>query len=151
MDGRYLVKESFIFQLWSVYCTVKPRCEEKEICCHPQGILFAEAITFCQCNTSSGFATEPIRCALKTCSAIQAASQTKPHIWMCITWSWSHPKAHSKALTFLWYSVLQGRKQLGVLHAGALCHVWIFIMKSHYQSCFNLWIFNTFLLFEVAN
>lgn len=120
MDDRYLVKESLIYQLWSVYCTVKFLCGEKEICCHPQGILFAEAISFCQCNTSCVFATEPIKCVFKACSPIQAASQTKPHIWICIIWSWSHPKA----------STYQGSDFPVVFTTARQESSWVFCMKE---------------------
>lgn len=109
MDGWYLVKESLTFQLWSVHCTVKSLCGEKEICCHPQGILFAEAISFCQCNTSHVLATEPIRDVFKMCSLIQTASRMKPHIWICSIWSWSHPKVS----THQGSDFLQGRKAAG--------------------------------------
>lgn len=145
-------RKNYIFQLWSAYCTAKSLCREKEICCHPQGILFAEtvflpAIPPCLClgdnykyflNTLSHANSFPHECTNPTFGYAlsgQEATQKQEHI---------------KARVFLRYSLVKGRKQLGILHAKAVHPAWIFIMKCHYETVWSMNIQYVFL-FEVVN
>lgn len=153
MDGKYLVKEkNHIFQWRSVYCTAKSLCTEKDICCHPQGILFAETV-FLPTIPPVSLPRSQLQVLFKHTLPCKQLStwMYKPHICICIVWSWSHPKART----------YQGSVSLVVFPPKRQEAAGYFACKSN-ECCLNIyhemslrelfdqWIFNMFSCLKLS-